>query len=314
MATLFLAREAHTLGSDRELRRQCQCGDLHRIRRGVYVAKAHWNELKPDDRYRMLVRATALTQRPGTQFSHDSAAAMWRLPTFGRWPTMAHTLVGPRGGGVTRAGLQCHSFEPDPDAQVIDGVTITSLARTLLDVATQPSFVRAVTMLDAGIRAPEPGDFLHTLGVVPPTRDDLLTLLLERTPHFASARAQRALEFADGRSGSPRESLFRCQCHALGLPAPELQVPFYDEDGLIGYADTYWKHLDLVIEIDGDVKYGDDRKYQLDMTPQEILLAEKRREDRMRRVVTRFARPPKAVIGDRHRLRGFLAHHGLVPE
>ncbi|QEE60384.1 hypothetical protein FVA74_01485 [Salinibacterium sp. dk2585] len=313
MPTLFLARETLILGNDRELRRQCQRGELHRIRPGVYYPARDWRDLEADDRYRMMVRAAAVSLAPGTQFSHDSAAALWRLPSLTHWPSVAHTLIGPRAGGISRAGLRCHSFDSDPASTKIDGVAVTSLPRTLLDVATQPAFARAVAMLDAGIRVPEEGDFLHTLGVVPPTREELLLLHEARLPHFASARARRALEFADGRSGSPRESLFRCQCYILGVPAPQLQVPFHDEDGFIGFADAYWEHLGLIVEIDGDIKYGARRKYQLNRTPEQILLAEKRREDRMRRVVKRFARPPQDVIRDRQRLRVFLAHHGLVP-
>lgn len=219
-----------------------------------------------------------------------------------------------RPGGRSRAGLKYHGLGVDLDPSIIDDVTVTSLTRTLLDVAAQPSFSRAVAMVDAGIRPAEEGSFLHTLGMPQPPREHLLLLHEQRLPHFASTRAGRVLEFADDRSGSPGESLFRCQCHVLGLPAPELQVPFSDEDGLIGYADFYWRHLGLVVEIDGDVKYSAQRKYQLDLTPEQILLAEKKREDRMRRVVKDFARPPMTTVRDRRRLAGFLARHGLVPQ
>src|SRR5690606_27872414 len=116
--------------------------ELRRIRPGVYLPLHHWRDLDDDDRYRVSVRAAALVRAPGTQFSHDSAAAMWRLPSLGPWSTAAHTLVGRRAGGASRAGLRCHSFDLDPDPTDIDGVTVTSLPRTLLDVATQPSFTR----------------------------------------------------------------------------------------------------------------------------------------------------------------------------
>lgn len=312
MPTLFLHREALILGSDRELRRRCQRGELHRIRPGVYLPAEHWQALGHDDRYRMIVRAAAAVHPPTTQFSHDSAAALWRLPTLGAWSSSAHVRIEPRAGGVTRVGMRCHSLGRDPQPVEIDGVSVTSLPRTLLDAAAQPSFARAVTMLDAGIRPPERDDFLHSLGVTPPNREELLDLH-HGLQSFAGARVTRAIEFADGLSGSPGESLFRCQCHALGLPAPQLQVPFYDEEGLIGYADTYWEHLDLIAEIDGDIKYSARRRFQLNLTPEQILIAEKRREDRMRRVVSGFVRPPMAIIRDRHRLARLLARHGLVP-
>lgn len=77
------------------------------------------------------------------------------------------------------------------------------------------------------------------------------------------------------RSGAqtPLESLSRVRLVACGLPEPSLQVPFYDSDGLIGIVDMYWEELGVIGEADGLLKYrtGAD------------LIAEKRREDRLRR-------------------------------
>jgi hypothetical protein len=309
---LFLHREALSLGSDRELRRRFENGEVHRLRPGVYLPAATWATLGTDDRYRMTVRAAASITAHGTQFSHDSAAALWRLPSLGAWSPSAHALMPRQEGGRSRAGIRFHGLGLDDEPAVIDDVTITSLARTLLDVAAQPVFDRAVAMVDAGIRPAAVGEFLRDFRQ--PTRDDLLRLHENRMPYFASTRAHRVLLFADAKSGSPAESLFRCQCHALGLPAAELQVPFFDDDGLIGFADFYWPDLGLVVEVDGDVKYSARRRFQRDLTIEQIYLVEKRREDRLRRVVEGFARPPMEIMRDRRRLAPFLAHHGLVPQ
>jgi hypothetical protein len=77
------------------------------------------------------------------------------------------------------------------------------------------------------------------------------------------------------RSGAqtPLESISRVRLMRCGLPEPRLQVPFYDEAGLIGIVDMYWEDLGVIGEADGMLKYrtGAD------------LIAEKHREDRLRR-------------------------------
>jgi hypothetical protein len=112
-------------------------------------------------------------------------------------------------------------------------------------------------------------------------------------------------------SESPGESISRVQFHLLGFPPPELQVPFYDEQGLIGYADFYWPELDLVGEFDGDVKYLGET-YRRGRLPEEVVKAEKDREDRMRRVVRAFDRWDWEVALDQRRLALRLRPHGLV--
>jgi hypothetical protein len=102
------------------------------------------------------------------------------------------------------------------------------------------------------------------------------------------------------------------QFHALKLPPPELQVPFFDDDGLIGYADFYWRELDLIGEVDGRSKYGPNRHFQRSITPEELVWQEKRREDRLRRVVTSFVRLDWQTIADRRALASRLSQYGLI--
>ena len=95
------------------------------------------------------------------------------------------------------------------------------------------------------------------------------------------------------RSGAqtPLESLSRVRLMRCGLPEPRLQVPFYDDEGLIGIVDMYWDELGVIGEADGLLKYrtGAD------------LIAEKYREDRLRR--------KKPVVGGTGRRCG--TRHGL---
>lgn len=306
-AALFLTREALVLGSDRELRRLYERGGVTRLRAGVYLDSAIWRSMDADERYRTRVRAAALTSHHGAQFSHDSAAAMWHLPTIGRWPDSVHELVGPRNGGTSRVGIRRHALGTDGSAAVHDGVTVTSLPRTVVDMACSTSFVRAVAMADAALGNPHGTTALGTT-----TAEQLRGVADELEPYRGLVRARRVLEFATASSGSPGESFARVQFHALRLPAPELQVPFFDEDGYIGTADFYWSALRLIGEFDGMSKYGPRRRFQRGLTAAQIVQTEKAREDRLRRVSSGFVRLTWALTSDRQRLAALLRSHGLT--
>ena len=82
------------------------------------------------------------------------------------------------------------------------------------------------------------------------------------------------MHFADGRSESVGESRSRVLTHDFGLPPPELQVEYYDADGLIGRVDFDFPGLSSVTEFDGRLKYAG--------ASSDVLVAEKLREDRLR--------------------------------
>lgn len=310
--TFILSREAERLGSSRELRRRFEAGLLARIGPGVYMEKSEWASLDQDARYRARVRAASLRSRTDAQFSHDSAAAMFRLPSIGPWPVDAHELVPRSLGGTSRRGIRRHGLGVDTASTTIDGVTVTSLPRTLVDVACTSPFVRAVAMIDEALRPAREGEPRWELGLPLVTKPELRQTMLDLEPYRGLVAARLAVEFADGDSGSPVESLCRVQFHALGLPAPELQHELFDDQGSIGFVDFYWRELDLAVEIDGRSKYRADRYFQRDITSDEILWKEKQREDRMRRVVSRFERLDWDVSNDRRMLAQRMARHGLI--
>lgn len=311
---LILTREAARLGSENQLRALARSGALTRLRAGVYVDTDIWNALDTDAKYRTRVRAVAATSAPNTQFSHDSAAAMWRLPVIGQWPMTVHEAVEWRGGGASRAGVVAHGQGLDECPELLDDVQVTSLPRTLVDVARTSSMARSVAMLDAGLRRPREGEFRHPQFANPPSISDLLEHLHHMGSARGASRARRAIEFADPKSESPGESYSRVQFHAPGLPSPELQREFFDDQGLIGIADFYWPGVGLALEFDGKSKYGNMRKYQRGMTLEEILMLEKDRERRFRRVVSNFDRIGWDLANDRAQLARYLSVYGLVPE
>jgi hypothetical protein len=94
-------------------------------------------------------------------------------------------------------------------------------------------------------------------------------------------RVQELLAFADEAAESPGESRSRALIHVLGFPAPVLQHAFYDSEGFIGRTDFFWPEFGVIGEFDGDAKYLDDDLLG-DRTARETVLAEKKREDRLR--------------------------------
>lgn len=134
----------------------------------------------------------------------------------------------------------------------------------------------------------------------------------ERASQRGAVKAQSVIEFASPFAESPGESFARVQFLALGYPTPELQVEFFDDAGFAGTVDFYFSELDLIVEFDGAAKYGAKREFQRELTLEQILIKEKDREDRLRRLVRSFARINWSIASDRRVLANHLRPFGLV--
>ena len=150
---------------------------------------------------------------------------------------------------------------------VVDGFGVTSVARTVADIARSHPFEVAVVIADAALNRE-----LVTLGELSAAVERS-----ERRPGIGAAR--RVLTFADGRSQSPGESRSRVRMRRLGLPTPQLQMPIETRLGLF-HADFGWPEFRAVGEFDGLIKYG--AQLQPGQDPTEVVIAEKIREDAVR--------------------------------
>jgi hypothetical protein len=262
--------------NDRTFRRAVDRGDLVRVRRGVFLQAARWRELQPLDQYRLTI-AAAVERAPALIVSHRSAAVLWGVPLIGAVPAEVEVLTS-LGNGSRREGGFRRWASTDHETEIVevDGIRVTSLRRTVVDLAGSLPFPEAVAAVDWGLAGGLP-------------RDQLTRLAMALRSGGVLKRAGAAIGFADARAGSPGESVSRALIHQLGFPAPELQVPFYDRRGLIGESDFYWRRWTLIGEFDGMVKYQDERMLR-GRTPAQVLAAEKRREDRLRATGPRVAR------------------------
>lgn len=247
-----------------------------KVRRGVVVRAATWVRLTPGQRHAAFVHSTAMQLKSATlpTFSHTSAAALHRLPRVTAWPTRADVSIS--GGKVHSSGLVRRHLADLGEPDVVDGVPVTPLLRTLIDLARAEELPDAVAAADHALH--------HHLC----TREDLMAELA-LVPAGARGRARAALvvDLAEAGAMSVGESLSRVQMFRLNIPRPTLQVPIEDEDGLIGVGDFGWDGV--IGEFDGRMKY----RIREGMSPEEaekVLWSEKLREDRIRATDHRMAR------------------------
>jgi hypothetical protein len=146
----------------------------------------------------------------------------------------------------------------------------------MVDFATVMPFSSAVAAIDWAIRASTPDAPKPTT-----TKEEILSMADRLGVVRGRRKIERAVEFADGLSGSPGESFSRVLLNQLGFPSPELQVPFHDHRGLIGLVDFWWPKFNLVGEFDGVAKYVR-HEFTNGKSAAEVVIAEKNRENRLR--------------------------------
>jgi hypothetical protein len=286
--------------------RAARVGAESRVAPGVYVDAATWEDTDADERYRLKVFAVAHTRRNRPVMSFWSAAALHRLPIYGAWPPKVHTTVGRSGGGRSSGELVRHVIPlHDDDVVEIEGIRVTSLARTVLDLAAVSTFMSAVVTADSALHADRRGS---TDPLV--TRQQLWSAYSRRMPFRGHARARRVIEFGSDKADSPLESVSRVNMRAMGCPQPLLQSRFEDYRGVIGESEFHWPDFALVGESDGRSKYLDPA-LRKGRSLEQVLLDEKDRADRLGAIGLRISRWGWGTAQHMEALRRHLAAAGL---
>lgn len=251
-----------------ELRALLRAGQLTRLRRGVYLPGPIPEELSA--RHRLAVHAAFVELTDGAVASHGSAAVLHGLPTW-EVPLERVQVTRARAYGGRRERLvHVRVAQLDPDeVTVVDGIPVTTLARTVVDLARALPFEPAVAVGDAALAA-------HRARA-----GELLDALRRSARRPGCVRARRALAFLDGRAESVGESRSRVAIYRAGLPTPMPQWEVHDGQGrLLGRTDFGWPDWRVVGEFDGRIKYGRTLKPGLDAA--EVVYREKLREDDLR--------------------------------
>jgi hypothetical protein len=227
-----------------------------------------------------MIRGRSLVAKYAPIFSHYSAARVWELPIFGRWPTEVHIEVGVKRNGRSIEGLRRHRSGGVIASELHSEMRITTLARTVVDLAMVGSLRTAVVIADAALTGLRDG--YGNWSRAPISREELLEELEQRGPVRGSQQAAWALGFGDARSGSPGESVSRLTMFEIGCPPPELQATFRDHGGMfVATTDFWWPDYNLTGEFDGRGKYLRE-VYLGGRTPGQAVVDEKIREDAVR--------------------------------
>jgi hypothetical protein len=297
---ILVSRITEHVDDSRALRRDVERGLLVAVRRGAFVERVTWDESNSRERHLLRARAALAAASRPCALSGLSAAAVWGMPISNDWPAEVTMLDEWRGGGRSEPGVR-KTAAGFATARIglIDGIRVTSLARTALDVARLSSFSDAVGSVDWALWRKNPRAV---------TMEDLVAELESLHPRAGGRHLRRVIGFATSLSDSFGESATRAGIHQLGFTPPELQVEFRDAEGLI-VPDFFWRETRQAAEFDGKAKYT-----RVEFTrgdPVEVLWKEKKREDRLRRLGCGVTRILTEHVAQPRRLERLLLDAGI---
>jgi hypothetical protein len=232
----------------------------HRVDTGrwVPVCRGLYRVASVSVSWKQRALAACLAGPPMTVVSHLTAAAVHGLAEP---PAVTHVTVPVAASGHRIEGRVHRSTLGALDRMAVDGIPVTSAARTLLDCAAVLSLRRLCELVDTAFCS----GVCHPL-VVPEvigragtgkgrTGVSSLRLAIEAwTPGMAA--------------GSPAEMRLLRRITVAGLGTPERQIEIYDDGGaFIGRIDAGWRHLRAGFEYDSLVHHNP-RPWQRDETRQ----------------------------------------------
>lgn len=202
------------------------------VYRGVYLA----NEVALTPRLR--AQAAWLFAGPAAVLCGLSAAAVYGT----KWLDVDAPAEVVRTNRHAPAGLTVHSYAlASEDVRVVDGMQVTSVARTAFDLGRLLPETEAVPVLDA---------LLNAKSLDPA---DVWALADANRGIRGVARLRSALAQADGGSESPLQTQTRRLLRRTGVPGLQTQIPFYDEWGLVcTRAALGWPRWKVAVECDED--------------------------------------------------------------
>ena len=142
-----------------ELDRRTRSGTMRRVRRGAYEPAA-MGSTDPAVQHLSLIEGTVRQTPTAAVVSHMSAAVLHGLPSWNDDLVRVHLTRDNGGKGKIRRYVHLHVAPlPAEDLCVIDGMAVTSLGRTVVDLCRTLPMRRAVAIGDAalasGLSGPE---------------------------------------------------------------------------------------------------------------------------------------------------------------
>jgi very-short-patch-repair endonuclease len=264
-------RQLRGLGfSKGAISRSSEADRLRRIHRGVYAV----GHARLSRRGRCL--AAVLACGSGAPLSHASAAWLWGVLSW--CPTPAEVSVASRGR--QRRGINVHrapGIAPGERGE-LDGIPVTSLPRTLLDLAGRGSARRLQQAIERAER----------LGLL-----DLAAIDASLHSHFGRPGTKRVLEAIEiyrdpGFTRSRAELLFLDIVRKAGLPRPATNTWVAGHE-----IDAYWERERFAVEVDGWDTHRTRAAFEADPVRQEDLKLAG--IDSIRLTARRIEQDPRAV-------------------
>jgi hypothetical protein len=289
--------------NDRRLRARIAGGEIVRIARGAFAARADWDRLTPLAQHAQRVWEAGARATSTLLVSHWAAASLHGIDIIGRWPATVDVSVGPASGGRSSGAFRRHGRRvSDLQTMAWSRHLVTTPLQTAVDLMAASRFLDGVVAADQALWAKRRGGGLTE-------RSELVDRAHSVTGRGA-ARAARAAEFATSLADSVRESQSRVLISVMGFPEPVLQARFLLADGSEAFTDFFWPDRRHIGEFDGVGKYRDPALMR-GRTADEVLLAEKDREDQLRRQVAAFSRWRTPALQSPRQLHDILANAGL---
>ncbi len=231
-----------------QLRSLIRSGQLVQVRRGVYATSNAVATTVGNPARAHALRASAIRTVVGHDAvaSHQSAALIHGLSLLGQSSADLVRMTRPprtRSRSRESAGVVFHTAQlPAGHVTVACGAAVTTVARTVVDLARTLPFMDAVVTADSALRAGT-------------TRAELAGVLAACRGWPGIDQARRVVDFADGLAESVLESCARVVFDAAGLEAPQLQVPIRGPE--FSYrVDFLWPGQRTIVEVDGLTKYS----------------------------------------------------------
>jgi hypothetical protein len=268
--------------ASREIGSRARDGDLAVVRRGWFAERALVGDLWPESRHLLHVLAVARDGQGGGVASHISAAVLHGLPLYRVRAARVHlTTDAPRRIASGPDVFRHVAPLPPSDVTTVDGVTCTTVARTVFDCVRSLPLEAAVSIADAAERSVAFRQREWDQDAADRWRH-ALRMRIEQASGARGIRVARFVaEFMNGRAQLPLESVSRLQLHRLGFRAVRLQVPVAAPDGGWYFVDLGLDDIETFGECDGDAKYRDEAM-RSGRSLEQVLLDEKAREDWIR--------------------------------
>ncbi|MBM6700109.1 hypothetical protein H7U32_07320 [Bifidobacterium pullorum subsp. saeculare] len=262
------------------LARRERAGELVKTYPRLYARRAYWESISVFERQRQVLR-TLQQLHPQWVFCGMSAALIHGINDSKRHLNLIEIVTNERSH-IRDYGSVRHRYLRDPLIETVDGVRVTSLARTAFDCSRRHDFPDAMAVLEATLREGK-------------ANKEFLSSRFMRLPGTRRRQALAALRFAEGRTENGGEAYAYGGILALGYLKPLLQQSFNDplDPSRTIRPDFLWRFDGKIIagELDGRLKYRDPAMYANGTLP-DTIIREKEREERLRMIcddVVRFS-------------------------